>query len=332
MATCSGSWRGRGWTCAVVLPVLLVGTTITAIGAPIQPPLQSLRSGHYQVISAEVSAVEPDGTAVSVNIVETIHGKAEGALTLLMQRHDAADLEEGERYLFVFTDVQRDASRPRKFVRVNRNIVVHTDGADPAVFPDTPAWRHLLSDQHREDEKSEKYRSRVIKGLSDEDPKAVDLWLAELVHRPATFATLAEEEIALIEAIVRDPQQRPTARSRALIVAMERAPAWGSDWYIAAAAHLLTTTSPAELDTAPRLDQAVYAALTVLGANATADHQQALTAWLGAHDALAELAAEALARIGPEVARDALRAALADASTPADTQRMLSRRLAAFSN
>lgn len=323
----------RCWTALLLTGALLLAISTSTVAGPIHPPLQSLRSGHYQLISAEVDRVDVASSAVWVNAVETIYGEPQqDGLKLLMQSHDAAELDLGDRYLFVFTNVQRDSSRPRKFVRVDRNVVVHTDGADPAVFPDTKAWRHLLSDAHREDEKSDQYRARVIDGLSDDDPKAVDLWLAELVHRPATFIDLSEREIASIEAVVRDPEQRPTARSRALKVAMETAPAWGEGWYVDAAAELLTNTAPSDLASAPRLDQAVYSALTVLGVHATAEHRPALTRWLAAHDALAELAAVALARISPEVERDALRQALADSSTPADTQRMLSRRLAAYAN
>lgn len=310
---------------------LLLGHA-ASVAAPIHPPLQSLRSGHYQLISAEVERVAAADSTVWVKSVEVLRGDVEGDRELLMQPHDAAELEQGKRFLFVYTDVQRDSSQPRKFVRVGRNVVVHTDGAEPAVFPDTAAYRGLLAEAHREVEKADGYRDRVIAGLRDEDPKAVDLWLAELVHRPATFAELNSDEIEQIEVIARDPKQRPTARARALLVAMERSPAWGETWYIDAAGELLANAAPADLAATPRLDQAVYAALTVLGVHATAAHEEALGKWLSTSDALAELAAVALARIGPEVEREALRRALADSATPIDTQRMLDRRLARHSD
>jgi hypothetical protein len=323
---------GRPGKLLALLGCLLLTPPSGLHAAPIHPPLQALRSGNYQLISAQVERVDVAAGTVWVGAVERLRGDVEGDRTLLMQPHDAAELKPRERLLFVYTDVQRDSSEPRKFVRVDRNVVVHTDGAEPAVFPDTPTYRHLLAEDHRAEEQAEGYRDQVIAGLSADDPKAVDLWLAELVHRPATFATLAAEEIARIEAITRDPDQRPTARARGLLIAMERSPAWGAEWYVDAAFGLLDSNAPADLASKPRLDQAVYAALTVLGVHALPAHQQVLTKWLGATDALAELAAVALARIGPEVEREALRHALADTATPAETQRMLNRRMARYSN
>lgn len=304
-----------------------------SLAGPIHPPLQALRNGHFTLVSGLPGGYDAQSQTLTVTALEFLRGPVElsGEVGIVISAEIVQQLREDQRYLFVYSDVRRHALQARRFVRTERKAIVHTDGADPAVFPDTPSFRALLDESHREIEQQADYAKVVRRGLRQRDPKLVDLWLAEYVHRPATFRQPSRSDQRQFRHIVRDERQMPGARARILLATIDRGEEWTGDWVAATAAALLADRSPVSSAVLGRDRPLVHAALLVLEQLPSAENQSMLIDWLGADDAIAELAANALAAIGPEAEREGLQQALAKGSTPIETERMIRRRLARLS-
>lgn len=313
--------------------LLLLLLSQFALAGPIHPPLQALRNGHYTLVSGLPGGYDAQSRTLTVTSVEFLRGPVEVAeeIGILLSADVAERVRDGQRYLFVYSDVRRDSMQARRFVRTERKAIVHTDGADPAVFLDNLSMRALLNESHREIEQQVSYAKVVRRGLRENDPKLVDLWLGEYVHRPATFAQPTRSDQRQFRRIVRDEQQLPVARARVLLATIDRGEGWSGDWVATAAAQLLAKRSPAGQAVQAGDRPLVHAALLVLERLPDAQHQSLLVEWLGSDDAIAELAANALAAIGPEAERAGLQQALAKGSTPVETERMIRRRLARLS-
>lgn len=314
----------------LLIGVLLVVSPLQS--GPIHPPLQALRNGHYTLVSGTVSGYSQAERTLSLVDVEPIRAAASvaDAIDIEFPAFAAADLVDGKRYLFVYTDVRRDSLQAKRFVRGERKFIVHTDGADPAFLADTPANRALLDDAHREVEKGSDYAALVREGLGSDDPALVDLWLAEFVHRPGTFAAPTAADQREFRRIVSDSKQKPAARARILLASIDRGDDWSGGWSGQAAFGILGEFQPQQLIDQPQRRQLIYAALVVAQRLPDAEHRDTLARWLAADDAIAELAADALAAISPQAEKEGLQQALAMESTSAATERMIRRRLARY--
>ncbi len=309
-----------------LLFVLIVATHAQA--TPLYPPLQALRHPHFTVISAETVAWSESDSRLRVRVHEVIRGnlgsQAAEEIDLLVLASDRKSLGTGTRYLMVYSDVQRAPLKVRKEVRrPDRRLLLHIDGANPAVFADTPAMRELLDDKHKDVELDAGYRQTVIEGLRARDPAMVDLWSAELVLRPATFDQLTSAETRRVRKVIEDPKQLAPARARLLLAASDRSPIFGEGWYVRSAARIVKQTSRNLLTTEGN-DQLVLGALLVLQRHPVAATAGALERWLGGPPVLAEQAALALRALGRDKEHDAVTRALARDATPAETKRMFS--------
>lgn len=327
------STRDRSHPCW--LPRLVLGTFLLAIAvalpaAPLQPPLQALRHPNISLVSAELEPGD-DGSAagsLTVRVHEVLRGPAAREetrlLTLLVAEADRAVLVPGQRFLLAYTDVHRVPFKVRKEVRrADRRILLHIDGANPAIFPDQPAMRALLDPAHREREVEPDYRARVLQGLGDPSPAMVDLWSAELVLRPGTFSRLGRAEAGLLRRVVEDPAQRSSARARLLRTATERAPDFGRSWFAKSAVRLLETLAPEALGEVAEGELLVLTALQTLQVAPRRNGAAALEDWLAGPPVLAENAAFALRALGGNLERAAIERALASSRIPQGTRRML---------
>lgn len=318
------------------LAILVVGCALAPalLAAPLQPPLQALRHPNVSLVSAELEPVAAEAAAagLTVRVHEVLRGPAAedgpGLLHLLATDADRALLVPGQRFLLAYSDVHRVPFKVRKEVRrADRRILLHIDGANPAIFPDQPAMRALLDPAHHEREAEAGYRERVLKGLRDASPAMVDLWTAELILRPGTFPRLSRAESRLLRRVVEDPAQRVSARARLLRSATERAPDFGGRWFSRAAGSLLEATPPAALATLADGEFLLLTALQTLQVAPRRASAAALERWLAGPPVLAENAALALRALGGDRERAAIERALLSTHTPETTRRMLSTHL-----
>ena len=315
-------------TTRCVLATMLVLSTLAnlAQAAELLPPLQALRSPTFTVVSAERTDTPMVDRRISLQVLEVLRGPAPTETEIQVQAlpHEDRLLAPGARYLVVYNEVERVSFKPRKQVRRPHNRqLVRVDGASPAVFLDSPTMRGLLAPEHREIEVLPTYRDTVLSNLRTDDAAMLDLWTAELALRPGTFAELQQDEIEAIQTIVADPQAPATTRSRLLMTAFARAPAFGSAWYIDAAVKLLQTHDPEAQTDSSGLSELIYNAMVVLHKHPRREAAPALRHWLRASPPLAENAAWGLRAIDPSLERDAVVEAIASELTPEATRRML---------
>jgi hypothetical protein len=297
------------------------------VAGEVKPPLQTLRDPNFTLIVAERLDIPEAGGRMSIRVIERLQGDPDvpDEIELLVQASDGEAVEPGETYLLFYSDVERVSFKPRTEVRrPDRRQLLHIEGADPAVFPDTPEMRALLGPGHAGIEQSPQYREIVIEGLGSDEPAMVDLWSAEWALRPATFSEVLSEEIQILSDIIEDPLQRPAARARILMVAAERARPNIDPWYAASANVVLDETDPTELLSGTGLSQLIYASLRVAQNNPDPSNRAELEKWLKATPPLAENAALALRAINPDLEREAVLSAIADEGTPETTRKFLS--------
>ncbi|MGQ0798500.1 MAG: hypothetical protein ACT4NL_00100 [Pseudomarimonas sp.] len=312
----------------LLAPLALLMLALQAQAAPLYPPLQALRHPHFVVISAEPVAWSDADSRVRVRVHEVLRGdlgsQAAEEIDLLVLPSDRKSLPAGQRYLIVYSDVQRAPLKVRKEVRrPDRRLLLHIDGASPAVFADTAAMRELLDRKHKDVELLADYRQTIIKGLQASEPAMVDLWSAELVLRPATFDRLSAAEARQVRKVVEDSDQLVTARARLLLAASDRSPVFGEDWFVRSAARIAKEMSR-DLLTHDGNDQLILAALLILQRHPVTASAPALERWLSGPPVLAEQAALALRALGEDKERDAVTRALARDATPTETKRMFS--------
>lgn len=318
--------HSRWWMAARRAFTILVCLPSVAFAAELLPPLQALRTATFTLVAAERIDAPMANRKFSLRVVEVLRGPAPEQTTIEVAalEHEVRSLAPGTQYLVVYNEVERDRFQPRKQVRrPNRRQLVRVDGASPAVFPDTQEMRKLLAPEHREAESLPSYRNKVVSELGTNKPAMLDLWSAELALRPGTFDQLSDSEIAAVRAIVADEQAPATARSRLLIHAFDREPAFGDDWFEQDAATLITFYQPEALSDQRGLDELIYNAMVILQKRPSADAAPALREWLRSSPSLAENAAWALRAIDPAQERDAVVNAISAELTPEATRRML---------
>lgn len=308
----------------------LMAVALPVSAAELKPPLQSLRHHNFTLISAErVDQPVTDGS-MSVRVLERLRGDPDvpDRIELLVLAGDHQHMQIGQSYLLFYSDVERVSFKVRKEVRrPDRRKLLHIDGADPAVFPDTPANRKLFNPVLANPEQDPQYRAVVIQALQSDDPAMVDLWSAEWALRPSTFSEIRRDETEVMRAIIEDPAQRPAARARILQAGAERTPPGQANWYADSARKILGQIDPAVLHENPGLSQLIYASLQVARTTPEASSAAQLEKWLRSTPPLAERAAIALRAISPELENEAVRVAIADDATPGQTRTFLTQHL-----
>lgn len=308
----------------------LLGCAGPLFAAELQPPLQALRHQNFTLIVAERSEAPVVDGRMPVRVTERLRGDPDvpDRIELLVQPGDEALVKPGGSYLIFYSDVERVSLKPRQEVRrPDRRKLLHIDGADPAVFPDTPALRALFDPVLAMPEEDPQYRAVVTQGLRSEDPAMVDLWSAEWAIRPATFAEVRPDEIVILRDVVGDPRQRPAARARLLLAGAERTPSALGRWYVTSAGAILDGTQPVQLAENAGLSQLIYASLRVARKNPDASRVGILEKWLRTAPPLAENAALALRAIDPGLEREALKNAIAADDVPDRTRAFLAEHL-----
>lgn len=305
---------------AVFLPA-----TMPVMAADPEPPLQALRHKNYNLVSAERINDQVIDGRILVRIVERLKGDTTSPeeIDLIVQAGDAELIRPGERFLIFYSDVERVNFKVRKEMRnPERRRVLHIEGADPAVYADTPEMRALFSTDHVEIENSPRYREVVFDGLRSGDPGLVDLWSAEWTIR-GQFSDIRPKEGDTIGAVISDPVQRPSARSRLLMIATERGDDSQARSFADSARRILDEVNPPDLVENTGLSQLIYASLLVSRKFPEPSGAPVLTKWLGSTPPLAENAALALRAISSELERESVAAAVNNAGIPQPTRDFL---------
>lgn len=306
--------------------LLMLITAGEICAAELQPPLQALRHKNFTLIVAERPDQPVVDSKMHVQVIERLRGDPDvpDQIELLILEGDEQYMQPGERYLVFYSDVERVSFKVRKEVRrPDRRKLLHIDGADPAVYPDTLAMRQLLNPDSANPEQSPRYREIVIQGLRSEDPALVDLWSAEWALRPGTFATVEPGDTEALRGVIDNPLQRPAARARIIDIAAQRVPAEDTQWLVEGAQGVLKQTQVTELSEDAGLSQLIYACLLVVQNHPNASMTLDIQRWLRATPPLAEHAALALRAIDPGLEGDSVAAAINDPKTPEKTRAFL---------
>lgn len=308
---------------ALALVAALVGIAPVAVAVEVLPPLLSMSDPNLGVVAGAIVEVSEEPPAIRFRVDETLRGDGSGELRLLVSRNDLANLSVGGDYLAVYSDIAQDSMKPRKLLRVAERARLMTfEGVELSLFRDMPAVRKLLVADPLKAASDPDYRQQIFAGLGDDDPQMADLWSGELALRAQRLSPFTAQEIAAVERFVRSPQQPERGRARLLLMAHDRQPVFGADWYITFAGELLAaTTVKGQPDAAAQ--SLLYAALLIAAAHPQRIESSALSPWLASSPVLAEAAAMALRAQSPAQERQALDRTLARALLPAITRQFL---------
>jgi hypothetical protein len=287
------------------------------------PPLLAMSDPNNGAVAGAIVGLSDDPPSIQFRVDERLRGDGSGELRLLVSPDDLPHLSIGEGYLAIYTDLARDSMKPRKLVRVPERARLMTfEGVELSLFRDTPAMRKLLTADPLKAAADAGYRQRVFSGLTADDPQLADLWSGELALRAQRLSPYTPTELAGIESFVRSAQSPERARARLLLLAFDRQPLLGSDWFVAAAVDLLATT-PLRLRPDASTQGLVHAALLIAVANPQRIDRRLLTPWLASTPVLAESAALALRAQSPAAERSALDDVLGRALLPRVTRQFL---------
>lgn len=294
-----------------------------AAAAEVRPPLLAMGDPNLGVLAGAIVAVSADPPSIRFRVDETLRGDGAGEMRLLVSPQDLPNLGVGEGYIAIYTDVAQDSMKPRTLVRVAERARLMTfEGVELSLFRDTPALRKLLTGDPLKAAAADDYRQRVFAGLADPEPQMADLWSGELALRAQRLSPYSAAELAAIEAFVRGAQAPERARARLLLLAFDRRPLLGSDWFVAVAADLLAAT-PVHGEPEPGAQSLIHAALLIAAAHPGRVDSRVLERWLASAPVLAEAAAVALRAQSPAAERAALDRVLARALLPGVTRQFL---------
>lgn len=295
----------------------------TALAAEVQPPLVAMNNPNLGVVAGEMLAVSSDPPSIQFRIEERLRGDGSGELRMRVNRQDLPLLSPGSGYIAVYTDQMPAPLKPRKMLRVADSTRLMTfEGVELSLFRDTPEMRALLTADAVEASHQPDYRQRVFAGLASNDPQMADLWSGELALRAQRLSPFSGAEQTAIEAFVRSARSPERARARLLLMAHDRQPLLGANWFVAAAAEILDST-PVHGEPDAISQSLIYAALTIAMAHPEALRDETLEAWLASSPVLAESAALALRKKSPDSERAALDRVLARALMPQVTRQFL---------
>ncbi len=275
------------------------------------------------IVAGELLAVSTEPPSIQFRVKETLRGDGVGDLRMRVNRQDLALLSPGSGYIAIFTDQMPAPLKPRKLLRVadSRRLMTF-EGVELSLFRDTPQMRTLLAADPVEAAHQSDYRARLFAGLASADPQLADLWSGELALRAQRLSPFDAAEQAAIARFVRSAQSPERARARLMLIAHDRQPVFGSDWFVQAAANILEGT-PVRPEPDIASQNLIYAALTIAMANPESLSEATLESWLASAPVLAEAAALTLRKRSPESERVALDRVLARALMPQVTRQFL---------
>ncbi len=281
----------------VIWLLLAMLCTNVASAVDLQPPLLAMSSGQVQVAAGDIVGIDRDAGKIRFAVKETLRGDADGEIALLVDPGPLKTLSVDRGYLVFFSDLTKGA-KPRTLVRNReRAHVLSFEGVSLALFRDNAAQRELLLSNPLELAAKPGYRDRVLAGLNSGDAQMADLWSGELALRADRLSPYSPAEIERIRDFIASPTAPPAGRARLLLLAHDRQPVLGEEWFSASAAALLAHL-PLETLHEPGFQQLAFAALTVVGGRPDTVAPEVLERWVGAPPVFAELAVALVGRQG----------------------------------
>lgn len=297
------------------------GTSMARI-AP--PPLEALRTADVNSVAATVMAVQTDPPALSLRIDTQFFGRPRSTVKVLVDPLLLDYIETGARYLLVYGDLEPVQGKPGVFVQTEHGTLATFDGAEPAIFRDSPEMRMLQDPAHRSAEQRTDYKTEVLAGLEQTDPQLQNLWAGELVLRGEVVAALETEDFARISSFVDRIDGHPSARTRLLAAASEYAPQLGSDWFKRSAAKIIGSETVQTSNSFYNREQLVIAAFDTLAKHSVTVPMADLTRWLRSpRPGIAEMALLRVRAQDPEAEAGVIEAVLAEQFLPIATRSFL---------
>lgn len=307
----------------LLLAVYLMSAAQSASAVEVKPPLLDMSDPSLVVIAGDITEVIPDPPSIRMAVRDVLRGSADDSVQLLVDPPLLSRITPGQGYLALYSDLSPAPMKPRKLIRTPATArLVSFEGVEVSLFRDEDRWRKLLSANPIEAAQSADYRQRIFDGLSSADPQWSDLWAGELALRAQRLSPFSRRERSTIEALVRNPAASGWARARLLLAAHDRQPLYGKDWYVDAAAGVLTQTPVAAAQSAAE-QHLVYAALTIAQAHPKSVPASVLESWLTAPPVLAEVAALALRAHSSDAELEAIDRVLTRALLPSATRNFL---------
>jgi hypothetical protein len=272
-----------------------------ASAVELQPPLLAMSSGQVQVAAGDIVGIDREANKIKFAVQESLRGGAKGEIELLVDHGPLETLANGQGYLVFFSDLTK-GSKPRTLVRDPKQArVLSFEGVALALFRDDAARRELLLANPLELAAHSSYRDQVLTGLNSDDPQMADLWSGELSLRADRLSPYSPADIRRIRAFVESPDAPSAARARLLLLAHDRRPIFGDDWFAESASTVLATL-PLETLQDAGYQQLAFAAMTVVGDFPDSVSPAVLRRWLVAPPVYGELAVALLRRQGEDVA------------------------------
>lgn len=306
--------RGAGW---LVRAGLLLAPALAG-AAPINPPLHVLFDPLNVVVSGSLEQADPSGRLVfkreAVIAGDPKVNPVPDLIEVAAPDWLVDELAAGQRYLFAYTPYARDPQRVRTMI-VNPGgpRLLSSPGLEPALFPDTPAYRQLFAyakDGHvgaRDDS-----LAAMLDLLTADDGPLRTLAAVQFALDPKLQARLDRAAIRRLKAATVDPAMSWSGRFWLYDLARRKVDDFGRRWLRKTGQDVLATapvTGYAGHDNAGDLVAAAF--LQADMGDWTVD-ESALARWLSSDSlALAERALIQMRRQDPALESNSLDAALA---------------------
>jgi hypothetical protein len=299
-----------------------------AFAGMVPPPSDYLHVPANNMIAATVRTIDSSGK-LTVEKTADVFGAnvAPRQITLAVPTWVLRQVAKGESYLFAYTQYRMSPIEP-KLVIVNPAgpLLLVGPGLEPALFRDDAAARRMFAHHPLEKRiESREYLDEVLIGLSHPDLQYQNYFAAELALRPHLRALLTRDDVATVEAVVRNPHAHASARNWLLTAAAQRPEMFDASWQRATCLQLLV-----ELPESGHGAANDFSAALAMNAFAVATAVDAplplplLSRWIASDSpALAEQAMLAIRRQQPSKEKTAAEAVLARALLPADTRAFL---------
>lgn len=320
------------------LAALAVVFCAHASAAPINPPLHVLFDPLNVVVSGTLEQADPSGRLVfkREEVVAT-EPKAEpvpGLIEVAAADWVVDGLDVGGRYLFAYTPYARDPQRVRTMI-VNPGgpRLLSSPGLEPALFPDTPAYRRVLAYAKGGQVGAREDSLDTLLGLltADEAPLRT-LAAVQFALDPKLQARLDRQAVRRLKAAAVDPAMSWSGRFWLYDLARRKVDDFGVRWLRRTGQAVLATAPVAGYGSHDNAGDLVSAAFLQADLDGWTVDAPVLRRWLASDSsALAERALVQMRRQDPALEADSLREALARHDLPDGTRQFLadhSRRLA----
>ncbi len=313
---------GRDWLRSSLLTLGLTFMVAAEAAKPVPPPSLQLRTDENQVAVVTVLA-KPDSTHLSLRAEQVLHGPAFTDVSVLIDAKTAGTLTLGGRYVVAFSAMMKDPiTRGKGWVKNPDGLeVVGFTEVERAVFPVSDGLLSLLTLPVTAETNSARIDAALALAATPDARSRYFASLELLIDRSLTAAMTpvqCERLKALLAADGYVPEHRDLLYRAALQLPAELQTGWLADQ-----ARKDLQALGSQYDLASRIPSLAKSATTALAKQAVAADQPLLTGLLRSNaPGVAKAALQALHGVGVNQANEAVVAALAETTLPAESRRV----------